>query len=66
LRENIKALKDTAEARQLIARYVAKAGDQESRIEQLTADRKTVVEERARLQEELDKAIKALSLDRRL
>jgi hypothetical protein len=66
LRENIKALKDTAEARQLIARYVAKAGDQESRIEQLTADRKTVVEERARLQEELDKAIKALSLDRKL
>jgi hypothetical protein len=66
LRENIKALKDTAEARQLIARYVAKAGDQESRIEQLTADRKTVVEERARLQEELDKAIKSLSLDRRL
>jgi hypothetical protein len=66
LRENIKALKDTAEARQLIARYVAKAGDQESRIEQLTADRKTVVEERARLQEEMDKAIKALSLDRRL
>jgi hypothetical protein len=50
----------------LIARYVAKAGDQESRIEQLTADRKTVVEERARLQEELDKAIKLLSLDRRL
>jgi len=66
LRENIKALKDTSEARQLIARYVAKAGDQESRIEQLTADRKTVVEERARLQEEMDKAIKALSLDRRL
>jgi hypothetical protein len=66
LRENIKALKDTAEARQLIARYVAKAGEQESRIEQLTAERKTVAEERARLQEQLDQAIKTLALNRKL
>lgn len=60
LRENIKALKDTAEARQLIARYVSKANEQETRIEQLTTERRTVSTERARLQTELDVAIGAL------
>ena len=50
LRENIKALTATAEAKQLIARYVAKADTQESRLEQLEKDRRAAVEERARLQ----------------
>ncbi len=59
LRENINALKDTAEARQLIARYVAKAGDQESRIEQLTKERRTASTERDRLQTELDTAVRS-------
>ncbi|HYX42007.1 MAG TPA: carboxypeptidase-like regulatory domain-containing protein, partial [Pyrinomonadaceae bacterium] len=39
LRDNIAALKNTAEAKQLIARYVAKADEQETRIEQLTKER---------------------------
>ena len=59
LRENIKALKDTAEAKQLIARYVAKAGEQESRIEQLTKERRTVSTERDSLQAELDTAVRS-------
>ena len=66
LRENIKALTQTAEARQLIARYVAKADEQETRIEQLTKERQTIAEERQRLQIQLDTAIRALSLDRNL
>lgn len=66
LRENIKALGDTSEARQLIARYVAKAGEQETRLEQLTAERRAFSAERARLQSELDQAIRALNLDRKL
>lgn len=66
LRENIKALTSTAEAKQLIARYVSKANEQETRLEQLEAERHTTIAERARLQVELDIAIKMLSLDRRL
>lgn len=66
LRENIKALTATAEARQLIARYVAKADEQESRIEQLTKDRKALSEERARLQAEFDTALRNLDINRNL
>ena len=66
LRENIKALTATAEARQLIARYVAKADTQESRLEQLEKDRRAALEEQARLQAELGAAIRAFALDRQL
>jgi len=63
LRKNIKALTATAEAKQLITRYVAKADEQESRLEQLTKDRKAASEERARLQSELDTAIRNLDIN---
>jgi len=66
LRENIKALGQTADARQLIARYVAKANEQETRIEQLTNERKAKAAARLQLQLQLDNAIRALALDRRL
>jgi hypothetical protein len=66
LRENIKALTATAEARQLITRYVAKADSQESRLEQLEKDRRAALEEQARLQAELNSAIRGLTLDRQL
>jgi hypothetical protein len=66
LRENIKALSTTAEARLLIARYVAKADTQESRLEQLEKDRRAVAEEQARLQAELGAAIRGFALDRPL
>lgn len=66
LRENIKALAQTPEARQLIARYVAKADQQESRIEQLTKDRQTAVTERAQLQQQLAAAIRAFDITRDL
>ena len=38
LRDNIKALTATAEAKQLITRYVAKADTQETRLEQFKTD----------------------------
>jgi hypothetical protein len=66
LRENIKALAGNAEAKQLIARYVAKADEQETRIEQLTKENQTVSAERARLEAQLNAAIRSLSLDRNL
>lgn len=64
LRENIKALAGTAEAKQLIARYVAKADEQETRLEQITKDRQAQSAERLRLQSELDAAIRNLTIDR--
>ena len=66
LRDNIKALSKEAEARQLIARYVAKAADQETRIEQLTKDRKAAVADRAEMQAQLNAAILNLKLDHKL
>lgn len=66
LRENIKALKDTAETRQLIARYVAKAGEQETRMEQIAAERRAIATDRVKIQHELDEAVRSLALDRRL
>ncbi len=66
LRENIEALTKTAEAKQLIARYVAKADQQETRIEELTKEKQTLAIERARLQTQLDAAIRNLNVDRNL
>lgn len=66
LRDNIEALTKTAEARQLIARYVSKADQQETRIEQLTKDKQAAAEERTRLQSQLDAALRTLALKRDL
>ncbi|MDT5272286.1 MAG: hypothetical protein QOH49_4472 [Acidobacteriota bacterium] len=66
LRENIEALTKTAEARQLIARYVQKADQQETRLEQLAQEKQAATAERARLQTQLDAALRALALDRDL
>lgn len=66
LRENIKALSETSDARALIARYVAKANEQETRIEQLTDERRVKLIERQQLQLQLEAAIRSLTLDRRL
>lgn len=66
LRENIKALTATIEAKQLIARYVAKADEQETRLEQLNKDRQAQAAERLQLQGALDSAIRTLSIDREI
>ena len=44
----------------MIARYVAKAEQQETRIEQITSERQVSTDERSRLQGELDAAFRAL------
>jgi len=62
LRENIEALAKTPEAKQLIARYIAKANEQETRIEQITKERQTLIAERERLERELAAAIRAFEI----
>ncbi len=66
LRENIAALKNTTEARQLIARYIAKADQQETRLEQITAEKKASGAELTKRMIELEAAIRAFTLDRKL
>src|SRR2546423_822505 len=66
LRDNIEALTKTVEARQLIARYVQKADQQETRLEQLSKNKQAATEEAARLQTQLNAALRALSLERNL
>jgi hypothetical protein len=66
LRDNIKALATTAEAKQLISRYVAKADTQETRLEQLNKDKRTLHDERTGLQGELETTIRGLAIDRNL
>lgn len=66
LRENIDKLKSTAEAKQLIARYVAKADQQETRLEQIEKEKRAAEEEKEKLEAELDAAVKAFSMERKL
>ncbi|HKO34933.1 MAG TPA: carboxypeptidase regulatory-like domain-containing protein [Pyrinomonadaceae bacterium] len=66
LRDNIKALTATAEARQLISRYVAKADSQETRLEQLNKEKQELNGNLNRLQQELQGVVRTLALDRKL
>jgi hypothetical protein len=62
LRENIEALAKTPEAKQLIARYIAKAGEQESQIEGMQKERQTLAAEKENLERELAIEIKNLEI----
>lgn len=53
LRENIESLSKTAEAKTLIARYIAKAGEQETRLEEMEKERKTIIAGKEKLEVEL-------------
>jgi hypothetical protein len=66
LRENIKTLASTAEAKQLITRYVAKANEQETRLEQIDKEKVSLNEERSKLNVELAAMIRGLSFDRKI
>lgn len=66
LRDNIKALTATAEAKQLITRYVAKADTQETRLEQLNKDKQAQHVEAVRLEQELETLVRSVAIDREL
>ncbi len=57
-RENIEALAKTPEAKQLIARYISKANEQESRLEEITRQRQVKLMEKDGLERELAVEIK--------
>jgi hypothetical protein len=64
LRENIEALAKTSEAKQLIARYIQKASEQESRLETINKERQNSQAEKNRLENELAKEIRGFELER--
>lgn len=62
LRENIETLSKTPEAKTLIARYIAKASDQETRLETMEKERQTMIVNKQKLEAELANAIRAFNL----
>jgi hypothetical protein len=64
LRENISTLKNTNEARQLVTRYITKAGEQETRLEQIAREKRAAQESLAKSTSEFDAAVKALVIDK--
>lgn len=63
LRDNVKALETTKEARQLITRYVTKVNDQENEIENLRRQKAALEVEREARQKELQQAIDAFGVE---
>jgi hypothetical protein len=66
LRENIATLKNTAEARQLVTRYITKAGEQETRLEQIVKEKRAAQESLAKSSAAFDAAVRALVIDKPL
>jgi hypothetical protein len=66
LRENIATLKNTNEAKQLVTRYIAKAGEQETRLEQIVKEKRAAQETLGKSTEAFDAAVKALVIDKPL
>jgi len=56
-------LKNTNEAKQLVARYIAKAGEQESRLEQIAKEKREAQAALAKLTSEFDAAVRALTIN---
>jgi hypothetical protein len=63
LRENIKALKGSAEEKALLLRYTKQLNDQEDRLEQLKKEVEELEAKRATAQVELDQMIQAMAFD---
>ena len=63
LRDNIATLKNTNEAKQLVARYIAKAGEQETRLEQIVREKREALNELLRLKTDFDAAVRTLTID---
>ena len=62
LRENIESLAKTVEAKTLIARYIAKAGEQETRIEEMEKERKTIIADKENLEVQLALEVKLFEI----
>jgi len=66
LRENMKALKGSAEEKALVQRYVQQLNEQENRLEVLRKERQQLDAQREKAQSALDQMIQELSFDVKL
>jgi hypothetical protein len=66
LRENIKTLQNKNEGRKLLARYISKADEQESRLETLEKQRQEAVASQEQLKQKMILLIKDFSMERKL
>jgi hypothetical protein len=66
LRENIATLRNTGEAKQLVSRYITKADNQETRLEQIGKEKREANAELTKQTDELDAAIRSLTVERKL
>lgn len=66
LRENMKALKGSAEEKALLQRYTQQLNEQENRLEKLRKETEQLEAQRDSAQETLDQMIQALSFDEKL
>jgi hypothetical protein len=64
LRENVKAVGDSREARGLVARWLARADAQESRLESLRDTRRRAESERQAVRDEVDAVVRSLEGER--
>ena len=64
LRENIATLRNANEAKQLVARYIAKADQQETRLEQIAKEKRAAQEALAKSTEAFDAAVRALAIEK--
>jgi hypothetical protein len=66
LRENMKALKGSADEKALLQRYTRQLGDEEDRLETLRKGDQQLEAQHESAQAELDRLIENLSLDEKL
>lgn len=62
LRENIESLSKTPEAKILITRYIAKAGEQETRLEEMEKERKSILADKQRLEGEFALGVRTFEI----
>lgn len=62
-RENIEALAKTPEAKTLIARYIAKANEQETRLEEMNSEKRSLQVEKLKLETDLASEIRTFSIE---
>jgi chromosome segregation ATPase len=63
LRENLKALKGTAEEKALTQRYTKQLSDQETRLDKLNVEKEDFEKKSADAQDQLDKTIEDLAIE---
>jgi chromosome segregation ATPase len=66
VRENLRALGESVDEKQLVQRYVAKLTQGEDQLERMRQEEKKLKDEREALQRRLDETVRKLAMEQRL